>query len=131
MKKILKDKEIDNILNIRENLQGNLYKNIYDEIKKQIKDFNYNSNDNNIRNKLIIECILTGIFKKHKNTIKCPFCNGNYVVKRLYGDVFFRQGKDEEIKDYVYETKFFKNISPYAMEDDEKQYECLNCGKKW
>ncbi len=133
--KILTNKEIVDLLEIKDKKTNKNLKEVFDEIIKIIPDFNYK--DNSEKTKLILNIISSGgNIKNNKDKLICPKCRNCYIIEYLYGDVFFRMFNGNKKQKKIEEERFekmglFVNISPYGKGKNQKDYCCLSCGNEW
>lgn len=133
--KILSDEEINKIFEIKKNSKNISLVELLDKVKKEITNFNYD--EDSIKNRLILVAIeASGNLKNNNPSIICPNCNSKYVLKYLYGDVFYRlfngnrEQKLEERKKFD-KMGLFINVSPYGKEEEQNGYCCISCGNEW
>lgn len=103
------------------------------------KRYNFEDILNNPKIEFIFSLIqgdrISGNIKNNPKDLKCPNCNGKYVVSTYVGDFYYRlvNGTKEQIEQRKKEiSKLGLHCNPWAVGDYyTRNYECLNCGIKW
>lgn len=128
---ILQDDEIEEILNL--NLS-------FGERMKWFQDrYNIEQFKNNRKAKFVFSLVqgdrISGKIQNNPKDLKCPNCNGKYVVRTYVGDLYYRliAGSKEQKK--AEKEKFKKmglHSNPWATGGEfTRDYMCLNCGIRW
>lgn len=127
---ILTDNEVETILNLQ-------YSNLGEAIEKlkiEFKDFDLK---NSKKYQFILNNALDvgGKLEYNSENLKCPNCDGKYVVRTYAGDLYYRlvmgtkAQKEDERKRF---DKMGLHSNPWACgESFSRDYLCLNCGIRW
>ena len=127
---ILTDSEIKTILNLE-------YNNLGDAIEKLQNEFKDFDMKNSKKSKFILNNVLSvrGKIEYNPKDLKCPNCNGKYVLKTCAGDLYYRLFNGIKSQKGAEKQRFaimglYSN--PWATGDYyTRDYLCLNCGIRW
>lgn len=124
---ILNNDEIEKILSMK-------FRNLKEVTQKLEEDFCSKQTE---KYKFIFE-IATSVQGKIENNppnLKCPNCNGKYVVRTYAGDLYYRLLNGSKSQKEQEKKKFAKMglySNPWATHSDcTRDYWCLNCGIRW
>ncbi|MBE5820203.1 MAG: hypothetical protein E7310_05265 [Clostridiales bacterium] len=128
---ILKDNEVEEILNMDLSFAERIkwFQNKYKI--EELKD--------NLKAKFIFSLVqgsrISGDIQNNPENLKCPNCNGKYVVRTYAGDYYYRliegsKVQKENERKKLKEMGLYCNLWP-ILGDFTRDYLCLNCGIKW
>lgn len=128
---LLNDNEVEEILNLDLSLG--------DRLKWFQERFSLEELHNSRKVKFIFSLIqgsrIAGDIRNNPAELRCPNCNGKYVVRTYVGDLYMRlingnkQQKESEMKKFA---KMGLHSNPCATGDYfTRDYLCLNCEIKW
>lgn len=127
---ILTDNEVETILNLE-------YRNLGEAIDKLKKEFNDFDLSDTKKSQFILTNVLSvgGKLEYNPKDLRCPNCNGKYVVRTYAGDLYYRLIMGTEAQKEVERQRFAKmglHSNPWACgEYLSRDYLCLNCGVRW
>lgn len=127
---ILTDNEIKTILNLKYNTLGEAI----EKLQNEFKDFDIK---NSKKSQFILNNVLDvrGKIEYNSKDLKCPNCNGKYVVETYVGDLYYRLFNGTKSQREHEKQKFAKKglySNPWATGDSStRDYLCLNCGIRW
>lgn len=127
---ILIDNEIETILNLEYNNLGEAIK----KLQNEFKDFDMKSSK---KSQFILNNVLGvgGKLEFNPKELKCPNCNGKYVVRTYAGDLYYRLIMGTKAQKEAEKKRFAKMglySNPWACGDYyTRDYLCLNCGIRW
>ena len=127
---ILTDNEIEFILK----LEYNNFKEAIEKLQNEFKDFNIK---NSKKYQFILNNVLGvgGKIENNPKNLKCPNCNGKYVVNTCAGDLYYRLYRGTKLQKEQEKLKFARMglySNPWAIVDYYvRDYLCLNCGVRW
>lgn len=128
---LLNDNEVEEILNLDLSLG--------DRLKWFQERFSLEELHNSRKVKFIFSLIqgsrISGNIQNNPAELRCPNCNGKYVVRTYVGDLYYRLMNGTKKQKESEKLKFAKmglHSNPYATGDYfTRDYLCLNCGIKW
>lgn len=127
---ILTDDEVKTILNLKYNNLGEAIK----KLQNELEDFDIG---NSKKSQFILDNVLGvgGKIQYNSKDLKCPNCNGKYVVKTYAGDLYYRLFNGTKSQKEAEKQRFARmglHSNPWPTEDYyTRDYLCLNCGIKW
>ena len=119
-KVILKDEEVEQLLNMKYENLGQALNNLKDTKSQFIFE---------------VATEVNGKIENNDKDLFCPNCNGKYVVRTYAGDLYYRLIMGTKAQKEVEKQRFARMglyNNPWACADENtRDYWCLNCGIRW